>query len=94
MLLEDSLCLILPLLLLVVHVVFIDFEIGVRPYLGKPLVLCLAMLDNQMVGEPITVVELEVWMKPLHLLIISEWRRHPIRLTFSTMSVIISPILL
>ena len=84
-LLEDLLCLILPLPPVVVHVVFVDFEIRVRPYLGKPPVLCLAMLDNQMASEPITVVEPEAWMKSLHLLIVSEWRRHTIRLTFSTM---------
>ena len=76
MLLEDLLCLILPLPPLVVHVVVIDFEIGVRPCLGKPPVPCLTMLDNQMAGEPITVVEPEAWMKCLHLLIISKWRRH------------------
>ena len=74
-LLEGLLCLLLPYLLLVVHIIFVDFEVGVIANLGKPLGPCLAMLDKQMVDEPIMGVEPEVWMMFFHLLIVSKWRR-------------------
>ena len=75
MLLEGLLCLLLLLLLLVVHILFIDFEVRVTTDLDEPPGNHLAMADKQMPGEPITGVELEVWMESFHLLIVSEWRQ-------------------
>ena len=71
-LLEGLLCLLLLFLLLVVHVIFVDFEVGVVADLGKPTGHCLAMLDEQVADEPITGVEPEAWMEFFHLLIVSE----------------------
>jgi len=58
MLHEGLLCLHSLLALLVDHVLFIDLEVRVITGLGKIPGLQLAMLDDQMAGEPITGVEL------------------------------------
>jgi len=83
---EGLLCLHSLLALLVDHILFIDLEVRVITSLGKIPRLRLAMLDDQMAGEPITSVELEAWMEIFHLLIVSECRRtDKIGHTFSTM---------
>ena len=69
---EDLLCVLLLLPLLVVHIIFIYFEVWVIADLGKPPGLCLAMLDDQMSSKPITSVETEAWVEIFHLLIVSE----------------------
>ena len=86
MLREGLLCLHSLLALPFGHILFIDSEVRVITSLGKILALRLAMLDDQMVGEPITSVEPEAWMETFHLLIVSECRRtDKIGHTFSTM---------
>jgi len=86
MLHEGLLCLHSLLALLVDHILFIDLEVRVITSLGEIPGLRLAMLDNQMAGEPNTSVEPEAWMEIFHLLIVSECRRtDKIGHTFLTM---------
>ena len=83
---KGLLCLHSLLALLVDHILFIDLEVGVIASLGEIPGLRLAMLDDQMAGEPITGVEPEAWMEIFHLLIVSECRRtEKIGHTFLTM---------
>lgn len=50
------------------------FDIGVISELGEHFQHYLAMHQNQVLGEPVTCVEPEVWMKFLHLPVVrKQW---------------------